>query len=181
MSRGTISEKLGISRKTVSSWLKRWEETGSLKDKHRAGKPRKTTAAQDEIIEKAVRENPFCNAVAVKEQLGLNVSTVTVRRRLREAGMQHSIRLTKELNGMPVEDASFDSFTRQRQSRGEQILEMSAKGMNPSNIAKYLGVSRTTVYFWLKKNRKEFDDTKTLPSASRGTVHCWSEDTTNAR
>ena len=84
-----IARELGLSRTTVYLWLKRWEEEGNLKDKRRTGAPRKTTAAEDRHIVERVEANPFSNAVEVREQLQLEVSSMTVRRRLHESGIHH--------------------------------------------------------------------------------------------
>lgn len=76
-------------RPTVYRWLRRWEEEGNLKDEPRPGIARKTTREEDQRIRNAVANNPFSNCVAVREELQLNVSCETVRRRLHEMGHHH--------------------------------------------------------------------------------------------
>ncbi|KAG7158554.1 putative winged helix-turn-helix domain containing protein 16 [Homarus americanus] len=72
-----IARELGIDRKTLYRWLKRWSEEENLVDRLRSGAPRKTTPAQDQIIHQAKDQIPFTNAV-VKQDIQLNVTPRTV-------------------------------------------------------------------------------------------------------
>ncbi|KAK4303738.1 hypothetical protein Pmani_024271 [Petrolisthes manimaculis] len=62
----------------------------------RRPRPRLTSSAQDEAIQQAVRDDPFTNTVSIRERLQLDVNAQTVRRRLREADLRHSIPARKE-------------------------------------------------------------------------------------
>ncbi|KAG7168646.1 putative Transposase-containing protein 1 [Homarus americanus] len=56
----------------------------------RRPRSRVITTQEHERIRQAAEENPFTNAVAIRDELQLNVSNETVRRRLHEAGIHHS-------------------------------------------------------------------------------------------
>lgn len=55
-----------------------------------------TTRQEDEEIRRAVEEDPYTNANTIRENLQLNVTVQTIRRRLREAGVQHSFPAKKD-------------------------------------------------------------------------------------
>ncbi|KAK4303822.1 hypothetical protein Pmani_024192 [Petrolisthes manimaculis] len=83
LSSRVIAQRLAVSHTTVQKWIHRHEETGNLLD-------------ADEAIQQAVRDDPFTNAVSIREHLQLDVNTQTVRQRLREGGLRHSIPARKE-------------------------------------------------------------------------------------
>ncbi|KAG7155100.1 hypothetical protein Hamer_G015708 [Homarus americanus] len=58
---------------------------------HKARRPhfRVTTPQEDEHIRQAAEENPFTNAVAIRDELQLNVFNEAVWRRLHEGGTHH--------------------------------------------------------------------------------------------
>ncbi|KAK4316236.1 hypothetical protein Pmani_012588 [Petrolisthes manimaculis] len=83
LSSRVIAQRLAVSHTTVQKWIHRHEETGNLLD-------------ADEAIQQAVRDDPFTNAVSIREQLQLDVNAQTVRQRLREGGLRHSIPARKK-------------------------------------------------------------------------------------
>lgn len=84
-----IAREFGISCITEYFRLRRWEEEGIFKDKQRPRPSRRTTSKQDQGIIDAVEAESLTNAVAVKEQLELEVSVDTVRRRFYEREVHH--------------------------------------------------------------------------------------------
>ncbi|KAK3896189.1 hypothetical protein Pcinc_000111 [Petrolisthes cinctipes] len=72
LSSRVIAQRLAVSRTTVQKWIHRHEETGNLLDAERRPPPRLTSRAQDEAIQQAVRDDPFTNAVSIRERLRLN-------------------------------------------------------------------------------------------------------------
>lgn len=68
----------------VRRWVQR-NEDGSL-ETVRSGAHRITTPIEDGAIVGAVENSPFISSVQIREQLHLNCSTMTIRRRLRESG-----------------------------------------------------------------------------------------------
>jgi len=51
-----------VDRDTVSSWIKKWEQTGveSLYDKPRSGRPSKLTQEEKELAQHYIQEEPRC-------------------------------------------------------------------------------------------------------------------------
>ena len=91
-----IARDLGISKSTVSQWIRRWQETGCLTDNPKGRPPRKTTAEEDNSVIQAAERNSHSNAVAIRQELGLQITAKTVRLRLHEAGIHHRVPSKKE-------------------------------------------------------------------------------------
>jgi transposase len=102
-SRAEIMEIIGCSRQTVALWIKKHEEGGmeNLKDHRKNNRcPEKTTPEQNQDIIRAVDEYPFAPVADVLRNRELNISTQTVRRRLRAAGI-HSHSPAKKIELKP--------------------------------------------------------------------------------
>src|SRR6478752_2385591 len=82
-----IAQELRCSENTVSLWLARWNETRSLEDGERSGRPRCTSQQTDEAIEAFADEKVSVVPKDVVRELELPVSARTVRRRLDEVGL----------------------------------------------------------------------------------------------
>ncbi|KAG7157171.1 uncharacterized protein LOC121880276 [Homarus americanus] len=91
-----IARELGISKPTLQRWWQRWEESGNLLNRPKSGGPRKTTAADDQRIVDAATQSPLTNVVTIREQLQLDISAETVRRRLHEVRIHHRTPAIKE-------------------------------------------------------------------------------------
>ncbi|KAK3871940.1 hypothetical protein Pcinc_022947 [Petrolisthes cinctipes] len=79
----SIARRLGVSPTTVTKWINRNEETGDLTD-------------LDAAIKRAVEDDPFTNAVRIREELQLKASAETVRRCLNGSGLHHRVPAVKE-------------------------------------------------------------------------------------
>lgn len=85
-----IADIFGADRRTVSSWIDSWEESGfhGLPDSPRGGRPPKLTEEEKRIAEELIKENPrSLKAVITKlaETTGKTVSIDTVRRLAKKA------------------------------------------------------------------------------------------------
>src|SRR5258705_1393027 len=78
-------------------WLTRYDAEGHLEVRHGPGRPRATTEAEDASIVARAKETPLTTATSIKHSLELNVSSATVRKRLKEAGLKHHIPAVKEI------------------------------------------------------------------------------------
>ncbi|XP_064090312.1 uncharacterized protein LOC135204179 isoform X5 [Macrobrachium nipponense] len=87
-----LSSNINVANNRIFHTIHRFRNTGS-----RPGGPRKTTPDEDDAIIRAAREQPLTNAKAIHEDLGLEVSSMTVQRRLYAAGIHHRAPATKEL------------------------------------------------------------------------------------
>lgn len=91
----------------------------------------------------AIERNPFTNAVSVREQLRLDVSNRTIRRRLHESGVHHRVPAVKG------------------RLQERHVRERLAFARNY--------VTRD-INSWA---RTIFSDEKTFSSTNHGTLHCW--------
>ncbi|KAL7634863.1 UNVERIFIED_CONTAM: hypothetical protein RMT77_015240 [Armadillidium vulgare] len=138
-----IARELGISIKTVQKWVKRNEENGDLRDRHRSGAPRCTTHNEDRDIILGIENNPFTNAREIQRQLQMECSDTTIRRRLHEAGIHHRISAVKHKLS--------DEHKSARLAFANQYIQ---KDMN----------------YW---SRVIFTDEKTFSSTNHAPLHCW--------
>lgn len=143
LSDADIYRQLGITSKTVKKWWRRWEEEGNLEDRRRSGAPRKTTPDVDQRILEAATSHPMTNAVAIRDDLQLEISSDTVRRRLKEAGVHHRVPAVKEM-----------LTERHRQNR----LRFAETYVNEN------------LDYW---GRVIFSDEKTFSSTTHGPLHCY--------
>lgn len=81
-----IARKLGRGRATISVFLKNYRATGKTKRASGSGSPRKTTKREDRAIVRLMRTDRGITAQEIINQLGLNISQETVRRRLHKFG-----------------------------------------------------------------------------------------------
>ena len=78
-----IAAEYGISKAGVGHIVKRFKDTGSADVKKRSGRPKVTTPADDRLIKRCVRVNPFISCKEIKQELPfLRCHSRTVSRRL---------------------------------------------------------------------------------------------------
>lgn len=138
-----ISDTLGITRRTVYLWLKRYEEQGNVKARERPGRAQLTTAEEDRQILAMFHDNPFLKCTQIVGRLGLSVSPTTVRRRLKKTGLKNHVAARK--------DFLTDTHKQRRVDFANQYLD---EGLD----------------FW---SRVIFSDEKTFSSSNHGRVRCW--------
>lgn len=88
-----IGKHIGCSSKFVSRWVERHQQSGSINDKLRSGRPQKADAAAEQYICMAAKL-PECYSAAdiaakTQQATGLKLSTSSVKRLLRKKGLQH--------------------------------------------------------------------------------------------
>ena len=64
-----IARRLACSRKKVINAIKLFNDTGSLSNKKRKSRERKTTSREDAAIFRIAMLNPFVGAPKIKEQI----------------------------------------------------------------------------------------------------------------
>jgi len=86
-----IARKFGVRRETVRDIYARFQETGTVDDLERPGRPRTTTPAQDKELVHIVRRHPdepsHRTSVRLRERTGVNLAPSTVRTRLVAEGL----------------------------------------------------------------------------------------------
>lgn len=80
-----IARRTGRSKTAVTRIIRAFRDEGTLADAKRSGRPRVTT---HDIVAAAVVD-PFLSAKEIRDELSLSISTATVRRRLKEAGISN--------------------------------------------------------------------------------------------
>ena len=73
-------DNIKVSRKSISTFLKKYIETKSIHDKPRSGRNKKLTPEEINLIGEVTRLNRDITAPKIKEYLNLNVSTYTILR-----------------------------------------------------------------------------------------------------
>lgn len=86
-----IGLALGIDPRTAENWIIRFNETGDIEPRRRSGRPRITTRDQDVDLVGYIKLNPFKSATDARNDSGLEISVETVRRRLKENGLNAHI------------------------------------------------------------------------------------------
>lgn len=82
-----IARRTGRSKTAITRIIRAFREDGTLADAKRSGRPRVTTHEADILIVAAAVVDPFLSAKEIRDELSLNISTRTVSRRLKEAGI----------------------------------------------------------------------------------------------
>ncbi len=82
---------------TIYAIVKRLANRGALEDAPRSGHPRVTTRVEDQRLTRMASRNPFRGSKAIQVAASLPCSAVTVRRRLREAGLPRRVARHKPL------------------------------------------------------------------------------------
>lgn len=109
LSRHELGPKLGLKavakvvkcdKKTVKYWLERWDVSKDLSDLERSGRPRVTSADDDQQIIQLANKETFTTSHDIKKNLeakGIEVSESTIIRRLHEASAKFNLPISKPL------------------------------------------------------------------------------------
>ncbi len=102
MNVAAVSRSIGCSRSTISRLRSRFLDTGSLKDRPRAGRPRKTSDNEYRYITLTSRRNRFYSGQKLANHLfvttGTRISAKTARNRLHSA----QLRARRPCVGVPL-------------------------------------------------------------------------------
>ncbi|GFW75518.1 HTH_Tnp_Tc3_2 domain-containing protein [Trichonephila clavipes] len=86
-----VADAFGVARSVVARLWNRLQETGNIRRRPGAGRPRATTSTDDRYIQLIARRNRTENATQLQRQLllatGRRVSSQTVCNRLHEGGL----------------------------------------------------------------------------------------------
>lgn len=96
----TIAQKVGCSNSTVSALIRKVNEEGTIRDKERTGRPRKTTMKDDRYIALLAKQDPCQTSKQIADTVSSGVASVshyTVLRRLKEKGIRSRIQRSKPL------------------------------------------------------------------------------------
>jgi transposase len=82
-----IAQELHCDEHAVTRWLHRWQETRSLEDGERSGRPRCTSDETDQTIGLLSDKKPTLTPKDIRRELQLPLSFHTISRRLDEIGL----------------------------------------------------------------------------------------------
>lgn len=82
-----ISRKFSINKSTISRWIRKYNESGTIISLHKGGRPRKTTTRTDAAIVREFKKRPFMTPTEVVNNLQLQICPRTVSRRAKEGGL----------------------------------------------------------------------------------------------
>ncbi|GFX91547.1 transposable element Tcb2 transposase [Trichonephila clavipes] len=87
----SVADAVGVARSVIARLWNRFQETGNVRRRPGAGRPRATTSTDDRYIQLTARRNRTENATQLQRQFllatGRMVSSQTVRNRLHEGGL----------------------------------------------------------------------------------------------
>ena len=95
-----IASNVRCSKSTAIYWVKKYRENKDLSDEQRSGRPRITTAKQDEQIVNMVKKEYDMTSTQIQQNMkrkGADISERTVRRRLHEVGGKYTNAISKPL------------------------------------------------------------------------------------
>ena len=131
-------DNIKVSRKSISTFLKKYIETKSIHDKPRSGRNKKLTPEEINLIGEVTRLNRDITAPKIKEYLNLNVSTYTILRASKlfewnklnpnSNEAKKAAALERQLNGEPC------AKKRKKISRSEKINAKKVK-LNKSDAS----------------------------------------------
>lgn len=87
-----IARRLRVSVSVIQRLRDRWRNTGTVRERHRSGRQRKTTRRQDRLVRLSCLRDRSATAQTLRAELrvasNINVSDQTIRNRLHEAGLR---------------------------------------------------------------------------------------------
>ncbi|OXA56016.1 Transposable element Tc1 transposase [Folsomia candida] len=90
-----ISQKTKFKVPAIQRIIQKWKSTGSVANKRRTGRKRKTTPRIDRQILKKINSNRFLSAPKIVEEIqsqhGVSISNQTVRNRIKEQGYKGAV------------------------------------------------------------------------------------------
>ena len=119
-------DNIKVSRKSISTFLKKYIETNSINDKPRSGRNKKLTPEEINLIGEITRLNRDITAPKIKEYLNLNVSTYTILR-------ASKLFEWNKLN--PNSNEAKKAASLKRQQNGESRRQRSAAASSKRNTA----------------------------------------------
>ena len=88
----SVARQFGVHHSTIIRLKDRFLTTGSVQDRPRCGRPRKTTSGQDRLLKNLTLRNRTITARALQTDLhraaGIRVSDQTIRNRLRAVNLR---------------------------------------------------------------------------------------------
>jgi transposase len=87
-SHAEIATRLGIPRSTITYFLQRVRNRGSVDNIHRPGRPRKTSKSADRLLIRNAEVDTHIPLQQLKNAINIDISTRTIQRRLMESGIR---------------------------------------------------------------------------------------------
>ena len=95
LSQRQVGERFNVSHSVISRLLARFQQTNSVKQRQKSGRPRKTNVRQDRQIVLLAKRNRMSSAVSlnrdVRTATGVRMSVQTVRNSMRQDYMLENL------------------------------------------------------------------------------------------
>ena len=118
LSERLLSAQMGCSETAVHQAIAKYQEDGSYTDRKRSGRPRVSTAREDNLMRRIVMRSPTSSMKKIKAELlrrGRKVSHMTVSRRLSREFNLKSYKPAKKLRLTPAMKAKRLQFANNHQ------------------------------------------------------------------
>lgn len=108
VSLGKIAEKYKIPKSTVQTICEKFTATQQIGNLPGRGRKRATTAREDTLIIRQIKKKPDTSSTEIKDELNLNISTKTIRRRLHEHNFFNRVSVRKPMISKPNKKKRLD-------------------------------------------------------------------------
>lgn len=154
-----ISDELGVTRKTVKLWIRRWEEEGRLNTHVSNGRPRKTSTEQDRLLIEDVQYRRFVTTSTYAIDRGVSIHTI--RRRLHTAGIHCRIPAKKP--------KLTDRHKRLRLNFARRYFNFNFDNVCFVDEKVFTTASDGRLYLW-RLNNTRYDERNVIPNRRSGRI-----------
>jgi transposase len=142
-----IADIYHVDRDSVSSWIDRWEQSGTegLYDKPRSGKPPALTESETEIVKRLIKEHPHSPRMIlakISEKTGKIISISTLKRIVKKANlrwkrMRKSVKNRREQEQFEKARKDIEKLREQHQTGKIDLFYFDESGFSTGSCVPY--------------------------------------------